>query len=68
VVKMTLEENMSAAAEREKVLSILSANVRALSRLYRECFLSMGRGALLVYAERGWAVSSSSVYMCSATG
>ena len=42
---------MSAAAEREKALSILSANVRALSELYRECFLSMGRGALLVYAE-----------------
>jgi len=51
VVKMTLEENMSAVAEREKALSILSANVRALSKLYRECFLSMGRGALLVYAE-----------------
>jgi hypothetical protein len=42
---------MSVAAEREKALSILNANVRALSKLYRECFLSMGRGALLVYAE-----------------
>ena len=42
---------MSAIAEREKALSILNANLKALSKLYKECFLSMGKGALLVYAE-----------------
>jgi hypothetical protein len=42
---------MSAIAEREQALSILRANSNALSRLYRECFLSKGKGALLVYAE-----------------
>jgi hypothetical protein len=42
---------MSAIAEREQALSILKANSKALSQLYRECFLSKGKGALLVYAE-----------------
>jgi hypothetical protein len=46
-----LGANMSAIAEREQALSILRANSKALSRLYRECFLSKGKGALLVYAE-----------------
>ena len=42
---------MSATAEREKALSILNADLKALRKLYRECFLSMGKGALLIYAE-----------------
>ena len=46
-----LETNMSAIAEREQALSILKANSQALSRLYRECILSKGKGALLIYAE-----------------
>ena len=42
---------MSAIAERDQALSILSSNLNALNKLYRECFLSMGKGALLVYAK-----------------
>ena len=42
---------MSATAEREKALSMLNANLKALSRVYKECFLSMGKGVLLIYAE-----------------
>jgi hypothetical protein len=45
------ETNMSTIVEREQALSILTANAKALSQLYRECFLSEGKGALLVYAE-----------------
>ena len=42
---------MSATVEREKALSMLNGNLKALSRLYKECFLSMGKGVLLIYAE-----------------
>jgi hypothetical protein len=42
---------MSAGTDRDKALSILNANFKALSKLYKECFLAMGRGALLIYAE-----------------
>ncbi len=42
---------MSAQQERDQALSILEANIPSLSKLYRECYLLKGRGALLVYAS-----------------
>ena len=42
---------MSAINQRDKALSVLDSNLAQLSKLYKECFLSMGRGALLVYAS-----------------
>ena len=42
---------MSAINQRNKTLSVLDSNLAQLSKLYKECFLSMGRGALLVYAS-----------------
>jgi hypothetical protein len=42
---------MSATNERDQVLSILDSNLKKLSKLYKECYLSMGNGALLVYAQ-----------------
>ncbi len=48
---------MSAISQRDQALSILDSKLIKLSKLYKECYLSMGRGALLVYAsdviERG---------------
>jgi hypothetical protein len=48
---------MSAISQRDQALSILDSNLAQLTKLYKECYLSMGRGALLVYAsdviERG---------------
>ena len=47
-----IEENtMSAITQRDKALSVLDSNLVQLSKLYKECFLSMGRGAMLVYAS-----------------
>lgn len=42
---------MSAINERDQALSILDSSLIKLSTLYKECYLSMGRGALLVYAQ-----------------
>ena len=42
---------MSAEKERDQALSILNSNLSQLSRLYKECYLSMGRGVLMVYAS-----------------
>lgn len=42
---------MSAISQRDKVLSILDSNLTKLSKLYKECYLSMRRGAFLVYAS-----------------
>ena len=42
---------MSAINQRDKALSVLDPKLAQLSKLYKECFLSMGRGALLVYAS-----------------
>ena len=42
---------MSAINQRDKAISVLDSNLAQLSKLYKECFLSMGRGALLVYAS-----------------
>ena len=43
--------SMSATSQRDKALSVLDSNLTQLSKLYKECYLSMGRGALLVYAN-----------------
>ena len=42
---------MSAMNQRDKALSVLDSNLPRLSKLYKECFLAMGRGAMLVYAS-----------------
>ncbi|MDH3346615.1 MAG: hypothetical protein OEM02_00745 [Desulfobulbaceae bacterium] len=42
---MTLEQ------QRDQAIYILNEDLSNLSVLYKECFLSMGRGALLVYAK-----------------
>ena len=42
---------MSAYSQRDQALSILESNLTKLSKLYKECCLSMKRGALLVYAS-----------------
>ena len=42
---------MSAIAQRDKALSVLDSNLAELSTLYKECFLEMGRGAMLIYAS-----------------
>lgn len=48
---------MSAETQRDQAITILDSNLIKLSTLYKRCYLSMGRGALLVYAsdviERG---------------
>jgi hypothetical protein len=41
---------VTAIDQRDKALSILNSNLAHLSKVYKECFLSMGRGAMLVYA------------------
>lgn len=43
--------DMSAISQRDTALSVLDSNLDQLSKLYKECFLAMGRGALLVYAS-----------------
>lgn len=42
---------MSAINERDQALSILDSNLIKLSKLYKECYLSEGKGALLTYAK-----------------
>ena len=49
--RMELSDNMSAITQRDQALSILDSELTLLSKLYKECYLSMGRGALLVYAK-----------------
>jgi hypothetical protein len=41
---------MSAITQRDQILSILDSKLAPLSKLYKECYISMGRGALLIYA------------------
>ncbi len=43
---------MSAFSERDQALSILDLKLDKLSKVYEECYLSKGKGALLVYADR----------------
>jgi hypothetical protein len=54
---MDLSNNMSAITHRDQALSILDSKLALLSKLYKECYLLKGRGALLVHAsdvvERG---------------
>ncbi len=42
---------MSAIIQRDQALSILDSKSTLLSKLYKECYISMGRGAFLVYAR-----------------
>ena len=42
---------MNAESQRDKALSILNSRLAQLSKLYKECYLSSGRGALMVYAS-----------------
>jgi len=42
---------MNAEDQRDKALSILDARLNNLSKLYKQCFLSSGRGAIMVYAS-----------------
>jgi hypothetical protein len=42
---------MSAESQRDQALSILDSRLAKLSKLYKECYLSSGRGALMVYAS-----------------
>ena len=42
---------MSAETQRDQALSILDLKLKKLSRLYKECYLSSGRGAIMVYAS-----------------
>jgi endo-1,4-beta-mannosidase len=42
---------MNAERQRDKALSILNSRLTQLSKLYKECYLSSGRGALIVYAS-----------------
>jgi hypothetical protein len=48
---MALSDNESAATQRDQALAILDINLTILSKLYKECYLSKGRGGLLVHAE-----------------
>jgi len=41
----------SAISQRDQALSILDSNLKKLSNLYKECYLSMRRGVLIVYAS-----------------
>lgn len=41
---------MLASAQRDTALSILDSDLARISSLYKECFLAMGRGAMLIYA------------------
>jgi hypothetical protein len=49
--KMESSDSTSASSQRDQALLILDSKIRQLSKLYKECYLSIGRGALLVYAN-----------------
>ena len=42
---------MSALNERDQALAILDSKLTKLSKLYRDCYLAAGKGALLVHAK-----------------
>jgi hypothetical protein len=42
---------MNAEAQRDQALLILNSKRKKLSKLYRECYLSSGRGAIMTYAN-----------------
>ena len=42
---------MSAITQRDEALSVLDSILAQLSTLFKECFLAMGRGAMLIYAS-----------------
>ena len=43
-------KNMTAASERDMALSKLNGNMKVLGKIFKESFLAMGKGGLLVYA------------------
>ena len=45
-----MKEYMSATTQRERALDILDDKLPQLSKVYKECYLHSGRGALLLYA------------------
>ena len=47
----TESKNMSATKQRDKALSALELVLTETSRIYRESYLSLGKGALLLYAD-----------------
>lgn len=42
---------MNQEAQRDQALSILDSRLSKLSKLYKECYLSSGRGVIMVYAS-----------------
>ena len=42
---------MTAIEERDKALSVIDPFLLEISTVYRDCYLSEGKGALLVYAD-----------------
>lgn len=48
---------MSAITQRDQAIAILNENLKPITQLYKECYLSRGRGALLVYARDVIAMS-----------
>jgi len=42
---------MAPLEERDKALSVIDPFLLEISQVYRECYLSEGKGALLVYAD-----------------
>ena len=44
-------DKLSAEIERDKALSILGKDLPHLSKLFKECYLAQGRGALLLLAK-----------------
>ena len=53
-----VQEIMTAENQRDQALAMLDARLARLSTLYKECYLSSGRGAIVVYArnviEKNW--------------
>jgi hypothetical protein len=53
-----VQEIMTAENQRDQALAMLDARLARLSALYKECYLSSGRGAIVVYArnviEKNW--------------
>ena len=43
--------NVNITDERDQALSVLDLSLRELSIMYKECYLSVGKGALMLYAS-----------------
>ncbi|WP_223296723.1 hypothetical protein [Thiorhodovibrio frisius] len=42
---------MNSSNQKDQALEFLKADLPRFSKLYKECFLAVGRGAMLVYAK-----------------